>query len=237
MFRILIVEDIKSTLEQLTAAIYDAFEEEQEDGEVRPCVRVYTAETVDDGKQIIEKAHADKRPFHAVVLDFKLPDRRGTMTEIDESLCLLLRQVMRDTLVAHITAYMDDERVQDHLRRIHQSQIDPHAFILEKTKARYVTELINKLKAFLFGRRIEEQLNMIFGEEKELSFAARGRAIRLHSRSPRSLTVDMRTLRRDIVSHWHDLDERLQEKIKQIFRVDEKSEPVRVSLLQRAKES
>lgn len=237
MFRILIIEDVKSTLEELTADIHAAFEEEHEEGEVRPCVKVYTAETVEDGKQIIEKARGEGRPFHAVILDFKLPEKRGTMTEIDESLCLLLRQAMRETLVAHITAYMDDEIVQDHMRRVHQSGIDPRAFTLEKTKAGYVRELITKLKAFLFGMRIEEQLNMIFGEERELSFAARRRAARLQTRSPRSLTVDLRALRRDIASHWHDLDESLQEKIKRLFRIDDKSEPVRVSLLQRAEES
>jgi CheY-like chemotaxis protein len=229
MFRILIVEDIKGTLKELTEFISAAFEEP--DGEIN--VSIHAAESVSEAKQLIEEAHGKRRPYHAVILDFMLPPQPGKQTAIDESLCALIRISMKSTLVAHITMYTEDPAVKDHLRRVHQEEIHPQSFALAKSDGRYAIELVKKLRTFLYGKRIEEQMNLLFGEQAELSYIARGRgrAVPNRSKIERDSTLDIASLRRDIVAHWPDLDERLKERIQLVFRVDPDSKPVRISLV------
>jgi hypothetical protein len=229
MFRILIVEDIQGTLQQWVKTITFAFTEPN--GEVS--VSIHTAESVSDAKQKIEDAYYKKRPYHAVILDANLPPEPGRPPKIDESLCAMIREVMKSTLVVHITMFDDDSVVKEHLRAFHQEQVDPRSFALSKsgTDAR---ELVKKLRGFLYSRRVEEQMNSIFGQQTQLSFAARGRnraAAAQRSRIERDSTLDIAALRRDIVTHWSDLDDRLKERIQMVFRVDANSVPVRISLV------
>jgi CheY-like chemotaxis protein len=237
MFRILIVEDVKNTLRQLKIYISEALKEP--DG--APSVVIHTAESVEDAKRLVLEAKEREQPYHAVVLDFKLPEQMGHKPELpdreDKSLCLLIRQKMSATLVAHITAYIADEVVRNHLRLVHQEQVNPRALVFSKAEGDYSIKLVERLRAFLYGMRIEEQMAHVFGEPQELAFAARGRVERARSRGGRSLTHDIAALRRDIVAHWHYLDEQLQNQIRQFFRVDDKSRPIRVSLRQAASQS
>ena len=230
MFRILIVEDIENTLRELKKAILAAFAKEE-----TPVLQIHTAASVVEGRELIEVAYDQKRPYHAVVLDFYLPAQDGhDATKMDESLCLLLRESMGSTLVAHITIYPDSEDVKEHLLKIHQVQIDPRAFALSKKDPDYSLDLIRKLKAFLFGRRIEEQMESIFGPDAELSFAARGRMNRGRGEIGTSQTHPIAALSRDIESFWPDLDPKLKERIKRVFRVEMCDKEARVSLLHKA---
>ena len=230
MFRILIIEDIENTLREIKEAILLAFAKEEV-----PAPRIDTATSVAEGEQFIREAYDQKKQYHAVILDFYLPEEEGyDAMKMNESLCLLLRDLMPNTLVAHITAYPDYGPVKDHLREVHHEQIDPRAFALSKLKNDYGDDLIRKLKAFLFGMRIEEQIESIFGQDAELSFSARGR-MRNRPKTGGSLTHSIAALSRDIESYWYALDHQLQERIRRIFRVetfDEKE--VRVSLLHKA---
>ena len=239
MFRILIVEDIRDTLKQLNLFISEALKEP--DGEQN--FVIHTAEAVDDARRLILEAKGRGQPYHAVVLDFKLPKQMGHNPELpdtDESLCLLIRQQSRDTLVAHITAYRADEVVSRHVRLVHEEQLDPWALVFSKADSDYALKLVERLRAFLYGRRIEKQITYVFGEPqeaRELAFAARGRDEPVRAQGVRSLTHDIAALRRDIVTHWHYLDERIQELVRQYFRVDAESHPVRVSLRQATPQS
>jgi len=224
MFRILIVEDIQDTLQQLKALISEAIVEP--DGSTG--VNVHTAESVSTARQMIEES---RKPYHAVVLDFKLPEQVGLESLVDESLCLLIRRMKLPTLVAHITAYSGDPVVREHLERVHHERVDPWALDLSKTDGDYAIKLVEGLKSYLFGMRIEQQIRMLFGEQEELSFAVRGRVMNPPPRTERSRTHDMAALRRDIIAYWHDLDDMLRARIRQVFYVDDKSEPVRISRL------
>ncbi len=232
MFRILIVEDMKNTLKQLTILIAAALQEP--DG--GQGVVIHKAEAVEDARRLILSAAEGNRPYHAVILDFMLPKQVGFNPEIsspDESLCLLIRHKLRHTLVAHITAYSDDEAVSEHLRVVHQEKVNPRALFFSKAVGEYAPHLVTELSAFLYGTRIEEQIALVFGAPRELAFAAKRRAPeRERGRSERSLTHDIAALRRDIVAHWHHLDERLHDLIREYFRVDDASRPVRISLRQ-----
>jgi len=238
MFRLLIVEDVKNTLEMLKVYISDALKEPNGESSVV----IHTAEGVEEARGLIAAAADNSQPYHAVILDFKLPEQAGfnpELAEIDETLCLLIRQTMRSTLVAHITAYSNDQVVRDHLRLVHQEKVTP-ALTFLKADPEYAIKLVDELRSFLYGSRIEEQIALVFGEPRALAFAARGRGRqpeRARARSERSLTHDIAALRRDIAAHWYHLDEKRREWIRQYFRVDDNSQPVRVSLRQPATES
>jgi hypothetical protein len=227
MFRILIVEDIQGTLKEWVSTITEAFTEPN--GDVS--VSIHTAASVSEAKQAIE-AHYKKRPYHAVILDANLPPEPGHPPRIDESLCELVRTVMKSTLVVHITMFEDDPIVKEHLRLFHKEQVDPRSFALSKS-AQASIQLVKRLRGFLYSMRVEEQMNSIFGQQKELSFAARGRSRAVPQRShiERDSTLDIAALRRDIVAHWSDLDDLLKERIQRVFRVDHESVPVRISLV------
>lgn len=239
MFRILIVEDIKRTLDQLTKYISAAFKEPNGESSVA----LHTAEGVEDARRVIQAAADNNQPYHAVILDFKLPEQAGgnpELARIDQSLCLLIRQTMRSTLVAHITAYIEDEVVREHLRLVHDEKVTP-ALTFLKADPEYAIKLVDELRSFLYGTRIEEQIALIFGEPRPLAFAARVRGRqpergRQRTRAERSLTHDIAALRRDIAAHWHHLDQKRREWVRQFFRVDDETKPVRVSLRQPAAE-
>ena len=224
MFRILIVEDVIETLELLKALISEGIVEP--DGS--PGVRIHTAVSVSEAMQMIREA---RKPYHAVVLDFKLPEQRGVESLVDESLCLAVRRMQLPTLVAHITAYDEDPVVKEHLERVHQERVDRWGLKLSKTDEDYGIKLVRGLKAYLYGMRIEEQIRMLFGEQEALSFAGRARLMPTPGRIESSRTHDLAALCRDIVAYWHDLDDMLHGRIRQIFHVDDRSDPVRVSRL------
>jgi hypothetical protein len=144
----------------------------------------------------------------------------------------MVREVMKSTLVVHITMFDEDSVVKEHLRSFHQEQVDPRSFALSKSGSD-ARALVKKLRGFLYSMRVEEQMNSIFGQQTQLSFAARGRnrTDPHRSRIERDSTLDIAALRRDIVAHWSDLDDRLKERIQMVFRVDANSVPVRISLV------
>jgi len=96
MFRILIVEDIRSMLRELAEFLSETLSESE------TMLRIDTAETVRDARSLIETAYSNKRPYHAVLLDFNLPMDRGFTAEIDESLCLAVRELMPTTCGSYL---------------------------------------------------------------------------------------------------------------------------------------
>ncbi len=221
MFRALIVEDMKEVCALLKDYLQDCFV--NADG--RSEISVETAYNVEDGRRLIAEAADARLPYHTVVLDFKLPTRAGDNAEIDESLCLAVCRHAPSTLVAHLTAYREDEVVQDHLRRVHLEEIGPAAFVLHKLDIDYPSMLTAKLKAFLYGRRVGECLNMLFHGHGALSTPPRSR-----SRLERSITHEIAETCRLISTYWHGLDERLREDVRLYFEVEEGDSWPRVTL-------
>lgn len=222
MYRILIVEDIEKVLAQIKAYLQEAFAE--------GVVRIHSACSVGQAHRAIDEAYERRKPYDAIVLDFLLPKETGDHPDIDESLCLKVRKLMPGTLVAHLTAFQDDETVRSHLRIVHQEQVDPHAFALSKSDTDYAVRLERKIKGYLYGTAIQEQLDSLFGRRSAPLFPT-AKARSSTRRGERSLTHTLASLSREIELHWHDLDDQLQARIMNVFRVDAKSDPVRVSLM------
>lgn len=223
MFRILIVEDDPFSSSQMKALLDEAL---REPGDRAPH-KIDTALNIQTARRLIESAVATKRPYDAIVLDLVLPSQSGQIAEFDESLCMTAHTLMPYALVAHITAYDKDDQIRTHVQRCHTEVIDK-SFVLSK-RAHFAQELSGRLKAFLFGQQLEERMDDVFGP-----FQAGEQGVSRIPRRPESvasLTHELAALCREVATHWHDLDERTQTRVRAIFYVDDTTETIRVSLL------
>jgi CheY-like chemotaxis protein len=213
MFRILIVEDDEPTSSSLSWRLSRKIPEAQID----------TAMTVRKAHELIEAAFNGKTPYDAVILDIKLPEDTGYFPEMDESICRAVKELMpSDTIVAHISAFTDDTKVKEHIKRMHDEQID-RSFRLSKLdpEVNFVEALESKLKSFLYGMRISEQMDGLFGPGDAALLDSRGRSRRTRAGDERSVTHELAALSRDIATYWKDLDDTLKARIKRTFEVDE----------------
>jgi response regulator RpfG family c-di-GMP phosphodiesterase len=219
MFNILIVEDDKLTSEELKTLISEEI----------PAARVDTAITIEEGHRHITDARETKRPYHAVILDLKLPEKKGENPEVDDTLCYDIRATMPEALIAHITAFKDDEHVSHHLETVHEKQFGNRAIRLWKLDLDYADELMETLKPFLYSQRIQKMIKDLFNRDEHSYFSTRKR-----HRSPRvtniSLTHELADVFREISTCWHDLDEGTQAQVQEIFSVKETGDDVTVSM-------
>jgi len=209
MARILVVEDDLPTLEALKLLLRKEFGEE---------VVIDPARNVPDAQKLIQKACEDRRPYDAGVLDVMLPPRPGQSAEMDARLCVEIREKMKDTLVLHITAFAEESPVKAHLADFHSGDKDPSACVFPKS-AGWETRVLEKLKSYIHGNRIQAQLNNLFGA------AERGGSERVRAGYPLpgmrgGLTHRLARLSRDIEAHWTELDCDLQQDIRKNFYVD-----------------
>ncbi|OGW16671.1 MAG: hypothetical protein A3G93_00470 [Nitrospinae bacterium RIFCSPLOWO2_12_FULL_45_22] len=221
MFRILIVEDIELTLEQLEKTLSEEF----------PQSTIDTAETVKEGLERIEAAVDKGQHYHAAVLDFKLPEDKGKQDEVDESLCEKIRHEMPDIIVAHISAYPGDPKIQDHVKNYHLDRRDSSAALISKDEVDWPSELVKKLKEFLYGTRIEEQINNLFRKQPVSAYREPIYRRRTGTIGNGSVTHELAALFRDILENWTALDDRLRTRIMSLFRVDTSSDPIRIGLI------
>lgn len=233
MFRILIVEDVEDVLDEMRKGIEAAFP--GSDG--RSNVKVHTSGSVDEAITLITDEHAKGRNYHAAVLDFKLPQKKGAPPQGDLTICETLKKLMPNALIVHITAYGDDEEIVSHLKNLHMGRLGSEAELISKVPGDWPEKLIAVLKAFLYGGLIEEQMQDVFGlRDRQLKFRTRTSATSLPSLGERSLTHAIASLSRDIEAYWYDIDEELRAKISTIFRVDMYDQRlVRVSLIRETK--
>lgn len=225
MFRILVVEDDEHTSTQLRNIITEQIDD----------VEVETALNVPDAHDLITAAREKNQPYDVVVLDLMLPPEDGLKAELDESICKRVRLTMERTLVAHITAHDDDATVERHLEVVHgPSQID-FSFRLskdtgkERGRGAYSFELIERLRPFLYGRRIKRQLRALFNGGEVAAYA--GMAMRPRGfPDDRSKTHELAALTRNISKDWEYLSEGLRTQIRDIFNVSIVQGEVTISL-------
>jgi len=226
MYRFLIVEDDRNAREQVTKYLEDTF----------PGALVLAAETVAEGEELIVKAEG---PFDCVILDFKLPKQKGFLPDGDLSLCQRVREVMPTAIVAHVSAYLDDDAylhddqvLQEHYRTYHNKPAEPKAYLLPKN-AKWVETLGKDLRQYLYGRSIGKQLDDLFGPQGQDASAWDGRVEwQSVGRPVRDTTYLLARVSHDIIARWEDLDEALKRRIHRLFRVvEEPGKPVRVGLL------
>ena len=217
MFRVLIVEDDENTASQLKNIITEQIED----------VHAEIAMDVPAARHFIESAKDDTQRYHIIVLDMMLPPKSGIQAELDLSLCNNIRNVMPLTRVAHITAYDKDDGVKTHLETIHDTDID-RSFSLSKETG-FATRLVNRVGPFLYGLRIEQQLNDLFNGGAMTSYPVRSGRHR-EAFGDRSKTHELAALTRDISNHWETLEEKVKTRIRNHFDVTVDGDDVTVSL-------
>jgi len=216
----LMVEDDERTLEQVPGVVRSAIPELQVD---------LSASIVEAKERIIKRYHANER-YDVVVLDFMLPLIRGDVPAFDETLCALCRQRASGALIAHITAYAEDEIVTKHNLDYHSDVNDQRSLFLPKTPE-YCELLVSRMQRFLYSSHVRSQIEALF------PILRRSSALRGLQRSSISnvgkldVTQQLSILSCDISKYWQFLDEALKGEIKEQFRVIEAEELVRISLL------
>lgn len=215
MFRILLVEDNEDTLKELADYLSEALHRPQIDGAM-------------DVKQAMERIGGTNL-YDAVILDFKLPATLGENPEIDESVCKEIEAQMHSAFIAHISSFADDGKVQEHLRKIHAERVGNRVIFIPKSDETWPERLLEELKAFLFGTRIEARISNLFRDDSPPGLDGS----RHHQFTPaRNVTHDLAALVRDIAEHWDDLDNGLRSRARKFFRVEYKDGRVVVSLKQ-----
>src|ERR1700687_5191895 len=101
MYRFLIVVHQEDTLQQLAWLRGEEFE-----GAV-----VDTAGTVAEGQRLLAVSVESRPPYHAVLLDFMLPQDKALHPEMNKSLCEAFRSQSPRTLIIHIAAHGEDTAV------------------------------------------------------------------------------------------------------------------------------
>lgn len=206
MFHILVVEDDQWVLHLLLKRLTEEVPESE----------INAAESVADGLPLIRRASERRWPYDAAILDFKLPHHQGENPEVDESLCRELVSSMPGTLCIHITAFPDDDKVREHLRIYHLEQLGPRGLVINKVSTDWPEDLLVQLKAYLYGSRIEKQMNRLFRLEDSLTSQRHGRD-RLKGEG--GVTHELASLCRDVAAYWYDLDGGLQKRIESLFYV------------------
>lgn len=222
MLRFLIVEDDPDTLSMLETYL----------GKVFGKTIMDTAGTVEDGLKLIRSALKIGFHYHVAILDFKLPDSLGTNPEIDENVCAAIRRKMPRTVVVHITAYPNDERIITHINRYHHIPHDPIGFMINKLDTDWPDQLKRKICSVI----IHEKLDSIFGKysghaeahPKNGGLAHAGKAYDsgvLAGSGPKfglsGQTQILSALIHDIQQYWPFLDDKVKKRIKNVFVVRE----------------
>src|ERR1700691_6290842 len=102
MLNMLIVEDMRDTLELICEYLQDAY----------PGACLHPAESVCEALACIDKVKAQRERFKITVLDFDLPQNYGDQPEVQTALLQAVQRAMtHDGAVFHITAYPDDPRI------------------------------------------------------------------------------------------------------------------------------
>lgn len=210
MFYFLVVEDTKDSIIAVTKLLLAGF----------PQSRIDVAETVKKGLEFIEKAIQNDQPYHAAILDLKLPYDKGAELKADTSLCCTIKNTRSPTLVIHWTAFPQDPDLKDHLLKYHVEPDDPRASLISKVELDWPEKLLSKLRAYLYGTFIRKQIGSIFGERFGCIVRAKG-----------CMTQDLNALFRSIIEHWDHLDKPMRNEIEGLFQVDTQASPIRISLV------
>jgi len=223
MYNFLIVEDNPSTLDSLKRRLTKEF----------PGSRIDAGETINGGLKLIDETCISRRFYNAIILDFRLPKDIGLKDEVDESLCLMASQKMPETVVAHITAYPDDPDINKHLQEHHMAFKNASGIIIHKKGSEWPGKLIFKLNAYFYGNPIKEQMNNLFGNVSRSSMPTdyRSRTKYTSDISRGSITTELNMLTMDIIEYWQYLDDKLKNRIKMHFTIDDSKTPLDINLI------
>jgi len=216
MTRILVAEDERHTVEQLTVLLAAEFKG----------VQIDAATTISTALDHVTRTYEKGQAYDVAVLDFKLPRDLGDNPEVDEEVCNTVSSQMPDALIVHITGYGDAEQVREHLTRHKPRQGYP--VLISKLDTKWAEELLQVVRKFVHSMRIDAKMDGLFRRPRGGGGAGHQR--RRVGSDVRCLTPELDEVMRDIVDHWKDLDEPLRIRIEHVFEISESSTPVQIAL-------
>ena len=139
--RILVVEDNPDTRRGIVELLLEEF----------PQAWIEDAGTIKDGRNLILKSR-ESEPYDVAILDFKLPlSEEDPLEVVDQSLCALMSTVNRKALVIHVTKYVQDKEILNHVQSHHQSG-GPEIGFISKLKSDYPEQLEKQIRCYLVER-------------------------------------------------------------------------------------
>jgi CheY-like chemotaxis protein len=196
MFRFFVVEDVRAMLDQLLKLLQEAF----------PGCITESALTVAQG---LLKVHA-KRPFDVAILDFKLPKDFGFNPEIDTSICEWIRSHTPETLIVHVSGYLEDDLVRKHVLSDH-NEPESKQYLVSKSDPDWATELIVRIERYLYSKQIGAKMDELFGPEPEPRHPER------RLRKEGHVTHLLADLKLDLEDFWLKLDKHVQTRVQRHF--------------------
>jgi CheY-like chemotaxis protein len=210
MTRILIVEDEANARDQLAKLLREAMTEPYIDADGNRAIGsiiVDEAGTVPDGREKFDAAVNGRLPYDAAILDYRLPDEKGILTN-DLTLCRHISRVNKATFVLHVSAYEDDAVLREHLSAKHSRVGQATADFIDKS-AGWTERVVPLLRSQIYGRQIVTQKRAIFPD--------RDQPRRMLGRRQMSLTHSVGALLRDVMTYWNYLDLEVQEEIEDVM--------------------
>jgi CheY-like chemotaxis protein len=217
MYRVLIVEDIEATRQNLSSLLSEMYDQWAVDG----------VESVAEADTKVEDALSKGEPYDLLIVDYHLPASRGSNPEPALDFTMRVFERLPNALVIQITAYMGEGDLQAKLIHPMLANPDPRLAFVPKNDG-WSKEVCKIALQRVLGDPIEDQLDNLFGAELSVHSGYRSR----RGRSPEtiSLTHSLASLRGLITASWDHLSPDLQNRIRSKFRVDDKIRPVKITV-------
>ena len=226
MFKFLLVEDDKNVLKILPIFLKKIF---------NPLI-IEIATNVEDGLALLHKTYAIQSYYDAVILDFRLPknNKSSDASQPDESLCIECQNIFPETVIAHITAYINDPKIIEHNEKYH-GPLDTIGFVINKTQTDYPILLAQQLSSWI----IIKQINKLFGphagkinrsDESEYKTES-SMNLKMVKADKNSQTHELSRLVNQINNLWVYLDQNVQTRIKNLFVVRSEGDNTKVNII------
>lgn len=219
-YRILIVDDESTTLEQAPKLLQEALELDS------IVAAIDRAESIENAQHLIRFAAKADQPYDLAILDFKLPAKKGGHPNVDETLCREISERMPKAVVSHITGYAADAGIITHVSRYHDGW-RKRGFCIDKRDADFGSKLVLETRRSLLSADIEARLQVLdgWGCGTATDFANRHPGPRV----PGPTSNRVMGLCMDISIWWKYLTVPTRTLAKKYFDVDENLSPVRVT--------
>lgn len=219
-YRILIVDDESTTIEQAPKVLQEALELDS------IIAIIDRAESTEDAHQLICSAAEIGQPYDLAILDFKLPTKKGGHPDVDETLCREISELMPNAVISHFTGYAEDAGIIAHVNRHHDGW-RKRGFCIDKRDADFGLKLVLETRRSLLSSDIEARLQVLdgWGCGPATDFAHRHPGPRV----PGPTSNRVMGLCMDISIWWKYLIAPTRTLAKKYFEVDENFSPVRVT--------
>lgn len=211
MFHLLLVEDDPDLRRTLPALMREAFPES----------RIDTAETSDEGHELLRQSLAKADPYDVAVIDCRLPRSAVTPADIQYTVGEAFRDSSPETVLIHITSFMPGSKIGiDLIKR--DLRFETTRMLVRKGP-NWAEELMLALRKSFEGR-IEREIDFVCGRGSFV-VSRRGGA---HLPSDAGLSVRFSDLCVRLEKLWPTLSPPLQDKVEDTFGVRTTGGVVRV---------